>query len=146
MGPASERSAVSKNPGWSGAENDPLIRSRFNGATNDKACSRWRAKSLGVEIGSAESSTRESIRIYLRASDSLGRKEPQRHRDGNLPDLDSRRGHRHLAVRAATGQYSASRTGRRRLRRLRRRPSGAASSATSGSQRIDKSSHLAETW
>ena len=32
------------------------------------------------------------------------------------------------------------------LRRLRRRPSGSASSATSGSQRIEKSSHLAETW
>jgi hypothetical protein len=84
-------------------------------------------------------------RIHLRASDSLGRKEPQRHRDGNLSDLDSRRGHRHLAVRAATGQYSASWTERRRVRRLRR-PSDTTSSATSGSQRIEKSSRLAETW
>ena len=63
-----------------------------------------------------------------------------------LSALDSRCGHRDLAVRPANSQHSSRRIGRSRLRRLRRRTSDAASSSTFGNQRIEKSSELAETW
>ena len=53
-------------------------------------------------------STRQRTRIHLRASDSLGRKEPQRARGSDPSTSDAGPNHGDLAVRTATGQHSAS--------------------------------------